>query len=335
MKILKRISALLLALLMILPFAACDNGTGTNESTTGEPETESTTSYIRETKTKIAALNGTTGLGVAKIKMSRAYAYEVTYCNSPEEITALITEGKTDLATLPITYACELYKSTEGKIKILAVNGLGILHVIENGKSITDISSLSGKTVYASGKGTATEYILNYVFSENGVNANIKYVDDQNELYSLAAEGKANICILPEPLASTAVMNNGDLRYALNISEEWSKISETPLAQSVIVARSEYIDQNPEYIEKFLSHNETSVNYLKLNLGAGTENMLVNEGHFDNHTLANFVVTGSNLYFMKGEEMKAALENVIGILFEANPDFVGGEIPDGGIYYIG
>ena len=76
MKILKRLSALMLAMLLLLSFAACGGKDGGEDSdVTDAPETN----YEREVKTKIAALNGPTGLGLAEIKADRSYAYDVEY----------------------------------------------------------------------------------------------------------------------------------------------------------------------------------------------------------------------------------------------------------------
>lgn len=331
MKIFKRISAALIAMLMLLSFAAC-NSTGDEETTT-EPET---TSYIREVKTKIAALNGPTGIGLAKLKADRDYAYEVEYYSDPQEIVPLLTNGEVDIAALPINLAANLYKKTDGGIQILAVNTLGVLHIIENGESIKDISDLKGKTIYATGQGSTPEYILNYILAQNGIDpekdVTIEYKIAHNELATLAVEGSADICMLPEPFATTVLGKNENLRRALDLTDEWDKICDTQLAQGVIVARTEYIEQNPEYIEKFLSHNELSVNYLNENAEGGSI-FLYENGYFDDVEVANYSVQNSNLVFVTGEEMKALTNGVFEVLYEASPSSIGGSIPDDGIYY--
>lgn len=127
MKILKRLSALMLAMLLLLSFAACGGKDGGEDSdVTDAPETN----YEREVKTKIAALNGPTGLGLAEIKADRSYAYDVEYYSDPQEVGPLLIKGEVDIAALPLNMAANLYKKTDGKIKMLAINTLGVLHVL-------------------------------------------------------------------------------------------------------------------------------------------------------------------------------------------------------------
>lgn len=332
MKTLKRISAALLAVLMLLSFAGC-NGTSDDETTTEAPET---TSYIREVKTKIAALNGPTGLGIAKLKADRDYAYEVEYFSDPQEIVPLLTKGEVDIAALPINLAANLYKKTNGGIQILSINTLGVLHILENGSGIKSVSDLKGKTIYATGQGSTPEYILNYILTQNGLDpekdVNIEYKTAHNELATLAIEGKADICMLPEPFASKVAKANADMRRALDLTAEWDKVCDTQLAQGVIVARTDYIKQNPEYIEKFMTHSEVSLNFLKEIPEQGAI-FLYENGYFDDVELAKESLLGCNLYFASGENMKTMAKAIFEILYQADPASVGGAVPDDGIYY--
>lgn len=348
----KKSLAVLLALAMLFALTACgENGT-TNE-------VETTTSHIREIKTKVAALNGPTGLGLAKLAADRSYAYDVQYYSDPQEVVPLLTTGEVDIAALPINLAANLYSKTNGGIQILAINTLGVLHVIENGNSIKSIADLKGKTVYATGQGSTPEYIINYVLEQNGLDpekdVDIQYKAAHSELATLAVEGKADICILPEPFATkvitqtnivattaaseaqaetaTAAEDKVSLRHALDLTKEWDKVCDVQLVQGCVVARTEYINQNPEIIEEFMKFNEVSVNYLNSN-GEGAAVFLIENGYFDNTTVAVNTIANSNLVFIEGEEMKTAAKQVFEILHQANPASVGGALPDDGIYYV-
>ncbi len=354
----KKSLAVFLAFAMLFAFAACgENGiTGNN--------TEPTTSYIREIKTKVAALNGPTGLGLAKLAADRAYAYDVQYYSDPQEVVPLLTTGEVDIAALPINLAANLYKKTNGGIQILAINTLGVLHVIENGESIKSIADLKGKTIYATGQGSTPEYIINYVLEKNGIDpekdVDIQYKAAHSELATLAVEGKANICILPEPFATKVIAQTNivattaapeaateqaeattaaadedkvTLRRALDLTKEWDKVCDVQLVQGCVVARTEYINQNPEIIKEFMGFNEVSVNYLNAN-GDGAAVFLVENGYFESTSVAKATVENSNIVFIEGEEMKTAAKQIFEILHQANPASVGGEIPDDGIYYV-
>ena len=51
-------------------------------------------------------------------------------------MTPAISQGKTDIAAVPANVASVLYNKTEGDVKVLAINTLGVLYIVENGDSI-------------------------------------------------------------------------------------------------------------------------------------------------------------------------------------------------------
>lgn len=335
MKILKRLSALMLAMLLLLSFAACGGKDGGEDSdVTDAPETN----YEREVKTKIAALNGPTGLGLAEIKTDRSYAYDVEYYSDPQEVGPLLIKGEVDIAALPLNMAANLYKKTDGKIKMLAINTLGVLHVLSKDDSIKSVADLKGKTVYSSGQGATPEYIVNYILRKNGLepgkDVTIEYKTAHNELATLAVEGSVDICILPEPFASKVLAKNESYKRVLDLTAEWGKVSSAKLAQGCLVARADYIEQNPEIIKEFMSFYEASVNFVNNENNAGAV-FLAKNGYFDTPQLAADTIPNCNIVFITGEEMKKTATENFTVLFEANPASVGGEIPADALYYLG
>lgn len=335
MKILKRLSALMLAMLLLLSFAACGGKDGGEDSNvTDAPETN----YEREVKTKIAALNGPTGLGLAEIKADRSYAYDVEYYSDPQEVGPLLIKGEVDIAALPLNMAANLYKKTDGKIKMLAINTLGVLHVLSKDDSIKSVADLKGKTVYSSGQGATPEYIVNYILRKNGLepgkDVTIEYKTAHNELATLAVEGSVDICILPEPFASKVLAKNESYKRVLDLTAEWGKVSSAKLAQGCLVARADYIEQNPEIIKEFMSFYEASVNFVNNENNAGAV-FLAKNGYFDTPQLAADTIPNCNIVFITGEEMKKTATENFTVLFEANPASVGGEIPADALYYLG
>ena len=333
MKNLKKAAAALLALIMLFGFSACGGYSG--EETT-EALTETATSYIRETKTKIAALNGPVGFGLTKFSVDRAYNYETAFYDTADEVIALIKNGQADIATLPVDAAAKLYNETNGAVKILAVNSLGFFSVLEKGEKIKSIKDLKGKTVYVAYQGTAYENIINCIFEQNGIdpekNIDLQFKANNAEVAVLTDSGAAEILILPEPYASKVLSNNNEYRRALDINGEWNKISENKLVQSVVVARSEYIDANPDIVKEFISYNKISVNYLNTNIYSAPV-FLKEKGFCETATLATLVIPAVNLAFISGEEMKPEINAVFDLFNQKNPELIGGKIPDEGIYY--
>lgn len=317
----KKIIAALLAVMMIFGLAACGENTDSPENSEVLTETES--SYIRDVKTKIAALDSTTGLGLSKFSVDREYNYETEFLADVSEVISRLKDGTADIATLPVDEAAKLYNETNGAVKLVAVTGLGFYHVIENSEKIQSIADLKGKTVYAAYKGTSFESVINYIFAQNGIDPekdiDIQFKESDKEVATLASGGEAAICILSEPYASKLVFNEKTYRRALDFNDEWDKISETPLAQSVVVARTEYINANPEIINEFIAFSKISVNYLITNT-YGAPVFLKENNFCEDTVLAADLIPALNLRFIDGADMKAAVAKLLSDVYQITAD---------------
>ena len=169
---------------------------------------------------------------------------------------------------------------------------------------------------------------------EPGKDVTIEYKTAHNELATLAVEGSVDICILPEPFVSKVLSKNESYKRVLDLTEEWGKVSSAKLAQGCLVARADYIEQNPEIIKEFMSFYEASVNFVNNENNAGAV-FLAKNGYFDTPQLAADTIPNCNIVFITGEEMKKTATENFTVLFEANPASVGGEIPADALYYLG
>ena len=176
---------------------------------------------------KVYALKGPTGMGMAKL-MSDSDAgtttnkYDFTIASAPDEVTAEIIKGNYDIAALPTNLASVLYNKTEGKIRVAAVNTLGVLYVLENGDTVNSLEDLNGKELYATGQGSTPEYILRYVLETNGIDCNVTYLAEHSELAAQMISGDVSLGMLPVPNATT-VLAQSDARTAIDLTAEWEK----------------------------------------------------------------------------------------------------------------
>lgn len=334
MKKLKKLSALLLAVLTAFSLTACTADEISDGAVTDAPEIN----YEREVKTKIAALNGPTGLGLAEMKADRSFAYDIEFYSDPQEVAPLLIKGEVDIAALPLNLAANLYKKTNGRVRMLAINTLGVLHVLSKDESIKSIADLKGKTVYATGQGATPEYIINYLLEKNGLepgkDVTIEYKSAHNELATLAIEGGVDLCILPEPFASKVVSKSESLKRVLDLTDEWEKVSTAKLAQGCVVARADFVENSPELVKEFLSYYEASINFTNNSNKSGIA-FLYENGYFDSVELAEMTVPNCNIVFIDGEEMKQIAAENFAVLYDADPASVGGELPADELYYLG
>jgi len=287
-----------------------------------------------EAAVNVATIKGPSGMGMAYLfDAEAAPQYNMTLCAAPDEVTGRIISGEVDIAAVPINLAAVLYNKMDGAVSIIALNTLGVLYILENGNTIHSIASLAGKTVYAFGQGATPEYILNYLLEKNGVagRVTIEYLGEHAELAALMAAGEIVIAMLPEPNVTSVLSKNENIRVALDLTQEWAKVSDTMLVQGCIIVRNDFAQAHPDALEKFLKDYEASVNKVNANPEAAAQ-VIADAGILPDVQTAQASIPGSNIIFLRGADAKAAAEAMLQVLFDANPKSVGGAMPGGEFY---
>lgn len=344
----KKLTALLLALVMLLGLAACaeePKKTETLPAQTTEEQTEKETEEAPDdTVIRLKALTGPTGMGLAtllhnnKEGKGNERTYEAELVSTPDQITGPIIGELCDIAAVPVNLAATLYQKTEGKIQIICANTLGVLYMVENGDTVKTVADLKGKTIYAPNPGSTPEYVLRYVLKENGIDPDkdvtLEFLTGGDEVASKLATTPGAIGMLPEPKKSAFLAQNGDFRVCLDMTEEWNKVAGegNTLVQGVFIARTEFIEEHPQAVKGFLEDYNASQNNVNTSAAEGAAH-IVEAGILPNEGLAKKALPGSNITFMEGEEMKAAVGKCLQVLFDANPKSVGGKLPADDIYY--
>lgn len=292
---------------------------------------------------KIGSLKGPTTMGMVKLMNDSEEGttdnnYVVSMTGTADEIVASIVKGELDVAAVPCNLASVLYNKTDGKISVAGINTLGVLYIVENGNEINSIKDLKGKTIYSTGKGTTPEYVLNYILAENGMDVEkdvaIEYKSEATEVAAALAEDSTAIAMLPQPFVTTAQMKNDKLRIALNMTEEWNKVQGkegSALVTGVVIARNEFIEKNKEAFEKFLNDYKASTEYVNTNVDDAAA--LIEKYDIVPAPVAKKAVPLCNITFIQGKEMKTKVNGYLNVLFEQNPEAVGGAIPKETFYY--
>lgn len=335
----KKITAILLAVAMtVTAFAGC----GKNEEQAKEPQkTEKTVEKTKEASenVKIMALKGPTAMGMVEMMENSDYDFSITA--SVDEVAPSLLQGKAEIAAIPANLASVLYNKTKGDIQVLAINTLGVLYLVENGETIQSVTDLKGKTIYASGKGATPEYALNYILSSNGINletdVTIEWKSEHAECVAALANEEHGVAMLPQPFVTTAQAKNPQIRTALDFTREWDALQEgkekkSSMITGVVVARKEFVEENPEEIQEFLKEYHTSVDYVNENVTDAAQ--LMEKYDIVSAAVAEKALPACNIVCIDGEEMEEKLSGYLEVLKTQNPQAVGGEIPNHDFYYI-
>lgn len=310
-------------------------------------ETETGADVQEAPAVNIMALKGPTAMGMVKFMEDADagnvmdYDYNFTIAASIDQLTPKLVQGQIDIGAVPANMASVLFNNTEGGIKVLAVNTLGVLYIVENGDTIHSVEDLRGKTIYASGKGATPEYGLNYILSQNGIDpaadVTIEWKSEHTECLAAVTASENGIAMLPQPFVTTARSKVETIRTALDLSQEWDKLQEgadTPSAMitGVVVARSEFIQENPEAVADFMARYKDSVNYVNNNVEQGAE--LVGKYDIVPAAVAVQAIPECNITYIDGEEMKEKLSGYLDSLYQQNPAAVGGTLPADEFYFV-
>ena len=346
----KRSKILALGLALALTaglLAGCTGGSGsqspspTPSQTVTSTPTPSETAPAEKQTVNLAVLKGPSGVGAAKLladsdagETANDYAYSIMADNT--EIVAGLSSGSLDIAAVASNVAANLYNKTNGGIQIAAVSGLGVLYILENGNTVQSMADLKGQTLYATGQGANPEYVLNYLLTENGVDP--AEVDIQwktaDEVSALMVSGEARLCMMPVPAATAIQMSNPDVREALDLSAEWDGLNNgSHLTMTCIAVRTAFAQEHPEAVENFLADYAASVEYVKGDPAAASE-LVAQYGITPKAKIAELAIPKCSLVCITGKvDMADAIQGYFEVLSAANPDALGGSIPDDGFYF--
>ena len=348
-----------LAVLLMLTLTACGNG---NSATPPAPEPTplnetALTSTIIETAItaeqaaelepvgrsfdpadiNIGVLRGPTGLGMLGVMDIDNPYYHISLMGAPDEIVPQLVQGNLDLAAVPANLASVLYNNTNGAIQVLAINTLGVLHIIDTTDSIESIADLAGQTVFLSGLGGVPEFALNHVLRQHGLepgqDVTLDFRSEHTEISALLQAGYAQIALLPEPFATTTTLNVDNARFAVDLSQAWHAVEpNSNLVMGVLVGRRDFVEANPDATLAFLLDYSDSIALTLSDLPHVAE-LAVYHGIIPNPNVAAQAIPRSNIVFIEGQQMADYLTGFLSVLYEQAPASIGGNLPSAAFFF--
>lgn len=295
-----------------------------------------------ETTVRIGSLKGPTSMGLVELmdqaeKGETGADYEFTMAAAADEINAAFLKGDLDIVLIPANVASVLYNKTDGQAVVLDINTLGVLYLLESGETVQSAADLKGRTIYLPGKGTTPDYALQYILAQNGLGmeeVDLQYKSEAAEVISALQEEPEALGLLPQPAVTTACMQNEGLRIALDLTEEWDRVStEGSLVTGVTLVRREFLEQHEALVQEFLSAHEESAKFTNENIEEAAEMVAALE-IVPKAPIAAQAIPYCNITCMTGTDMQAALSGYLTVLAEQNPEAVGGALPAEDFYYL-
>lgn len=345
----RHLTGFLLTLALGFTLAACspsEAGPSASPSVSPAPSAQSTADQARDT-VRLAVLSGPTGVGAAKLIAdsqagTTANDYVYTIANDNNELVAGLTGSNPsfDIATVASNVAVNLYNRTDGEVKIIALGTRGVLHILESGgnETVQSVADLAGRTIYATGQGANPEYILRYLLEQNGLDpdtdVNLVFAEP-SEITQRLITGEAEVAMLPVPAATAAILQGeGQIRQAIDVTQAWEEMdSGSQLIMTAVVARTQFLEDNPEAVAAFLSEYEASIQYVNDNPEEMAQT-IADLGITPSAAIAQQAIPQCHLVYIDGSDMISAISDYFMVLYSIDPASVGGSLPDDAIYYV-
>lgn len=294
---------------------------------------------------KVGALKGATTLGLLPLEDKAANGeagenYEFSMMTAADELLPMMIKGELDIALLPSNVASILYQKTNGGVTVIDINTLGVLYMVSGDSSVTGVEDLAGRTIYLTGKGTTPDYVLHYILSGNGMDADsdctLEYKSEATEVAALLAENPDAIGLLPQPFVTAACAQNDALSVILDMNAEWEKLQGedgSRLVTGVTVVRNEFLQEHENAVATFMEEHQASAQSMNSDVENGAKLAVASE-IIAKEPIALKAIPKCNITYIDGADMKQALSGYLEVLYEQNPESIGGAMPGDDFYYV-
>lgn len=292
---------------------------------------------------RLGGLKGPTTIGMVKLLDDAengltANTYEFTMAAAADELTPGLLKGELDILAVPCNLGSILYNNTSGKVKMLAVNTLGVVYICEKGgESITSIEDLKGAEIYATGKGTSPEYALAYLLAEHGLDIDTDvtmiWKSEPSEVVATIATQEHAVAMLPQPFVTVAQGKVEGLRVALSLTDEWEALDNgSAMITAALIVSADFAEKNPETVQLFLEEYAASTAWVNENTADAA--LLVEKYGIVNAAVAEKAIPACNIVCISGEEMAEMTDGYLKVLIDRNAASVGGKLPGEDFYLI-
>ncbi len=345
---LKKASALVLLFALVCSLSACGGADVEAESAppSASPASETPSDYA----VHVGLLPGTAALGAVSLASSHNDTYTVTVVTDDDytSLTGGLLDGTLDIIALPTNLAAALYNKTDAQAQLLALTAEGSFSLLERGRmqsTIETVADLSGRTLYAEGKGASGECVLRYLLSKNGLDLDhdlsVVWLSP-HEMSSLASTGDAGDLFFASAVTAAALSaettalsdTRGIIGNILDVSEQWNSLTAgAPMLTDCFLVATDFAADHPDQVATFLEDYTASLadatEHPEL-LGSAAASLGITESDY----AAELAFPTANLIFLSGQDMQADLQSYFELLYSVSPDCLGGGIPDDSFYYI-
>ncbi len=324
----KKLTTLLLALLLVLTLSGCDK--------TEEVE-ERPVEVLEDTHLKIMAPLGSPALAQTYMQstmpsLGEQVTYEISVVSGTDPLIAAFGSGTHDIIYAPTNLGAKLY-STGVDYQLAAVVVWGNLYLATGTDEAFTLADLEGKTIVVFGENATPHIVLKTIIDNyNYTNPpTFEFVADAGTANATLIQDPSKIVLLAEPVLSVASLpsNVANIK-TIDLQTEWENLtgsSSYPQA-GIFVKR----DVPAEALEAYLAQVQLSITEA-LNDPAAIATMTDELGYGFPVPVMTGAISRSHLQYVSALNSKEALEEYFQYIIDFNSALIGGALPVDDFYY--
>lgn len=193
--------------------------------------------------------------------------YSFQFFETPFELFSKMKQGFVDATIVSSDSAKKLAAESNGQLRVSAVVTDIDFKIITRRKGKIQFSDLIGNKIYVAGEGFAEKLLLNLLeknsipVEEGSAGVEIIVKKSQTELVSEFVQKKADYVLVSEPAVSDLFNRSKKAKVAIDFQEQCEKVFGygKTFPRSVLVVRSDLMEDSPAAFQSFLSELEYSV----------------------------------------------------------------------------
>lgn len=295
----------------------------------------------------INAMPATPSVVVAHLVESGALSAHVANAamkvwRSPDQMRAGVLSGEMKVFGTP-SYSCANMRNRGVPVRLMNILTWGLLYVMTRDPAVTKVEDLAGKQLLMAFRNDAPDLIFRIVLRKAGMDPDkdvrIQYLGTPTEAAQLFLAGKADIAVLPEPVATASQLRGMQqgiaVQRAIDLTAVYGQLSNRPpyMAQAGLGVSEDLVQSRPELVRAIHDACVASARWVMNNpasagrLGADYLDM---QPAIIERSLPHF-----RLRVASAAEARPDLEHYFTDLIAMSPDILGGRMPDDAFYWGG
>jgi len=292
---------------------------------------------------RVGVFRGPTAVGLSRViyqglDLPNGGSVDFELVGAPDVMVARIVNREVDFAVLPINLAARLHNAGQ-PLSLVAVTGMGMLHIVSSDPQIRDLASLQGKIIHSAGQGATPDYvfrsILLYNQLQHGRDLEIDFTLAYPEITASLIAGRISLALLPEPFATMATNQNPQVRRVIDIQELWARIPGNPkdFPMTALVVRTDILNRFPVSSQVFLDAYRDSLEWIQANpLEAGNLTAQLDLGIPGPVATQAIPRSAYGFWPAKEQETRRIVESLLEKFVQLDPSSIGGRLPGPDFY---